>query len=252
MIEKDQNNNLVFGISWKNIKTILKREFLNYFNTPIGYVSLFIFSLILNFLFFNLSKFWDGGRATLDGFFSMLRITYIFFIPAITMRLWSEEKKSGTVEVLFTLPIKTFEIILGKYLSASLFLFVALGTTLLLPFTLGILSEPDLFLIVGGYKGAFLLGMAYIAMGLYISWLTQDQIIAFLITLVICFLFFIMGYPPFLQLMGDLSPIFAFLSVSWHFDSLSRGLLDSRDILYFALFILLFLYLNYRSIENRR
>ena len=242
----------IINLSSRNIGTVLNREFWNYFNTPIGYVSLFIFSVVLNFLFFNMAKFWDGGRATLDSFFGMIRITYIFFIPAITMRLWAEEKRSGTIEVLFTLPMKVSEMIIGKYLSAVFFLVIALASTFLLPITLQVLSTPDWSLIIGGYQGSLWLGMSYIAMGLYISWLTQDQIVAFLITFVACFIFFIMGYPPFLQLMGDLSPIFAFLSASWHFDSLSRGLLDSRDLLYFILFIFLFLYLNYRSIENRR
>ena len=240
------------GFSWRNIQTIFRREFQNYFNTAIGYIALFIFSLVLNFLFFNIRRFWEVGQSSADALFSMMRITFVFFIPAITMRLWAEEKKSGTVELLFTLPIRDNEIILGKFLSAVSFLLIGLSTTLFFPLTLEILSEPDWALIIGGYLGAFLLGSSYIALGLYISWLTQDQIVAFLITLTACFTLFIMGYQPLLQLLGPLSPVFAFLSVSWHFDALSRGLFDTRDILYFLMFISLFLYLNKRSIENRR
>ena len=231
---------------------VFRREFQNYFNTAIGYVSLFIFSLVLNFLFFNIRRFWDAGQASTDGLFIMMRITFIFFIPAITMRLWAEEKKSGTVELLFTLPLKDNEIIAGKFLSAVSFLLVGLSTTLFFPLTLGILAEPDWAVVIGGYLGALLLGSAYIALGLYISWLTQDQIVAFLATLTACFMFFIMGYQPFLELLGPFSPIFAFLSASWHFDALSRGLFDTRDILYFLMFIFLFLYLNKRSIESKR
>ncbi len=237
--------------SWRNVNIILRRELANYFNTPIGYVSLFIFSLILNFLLFNIARFWDSERTTTDGLFSMMRITYIFFIPAITMRLWAEEKRSGTIELLFTLPIKAGEMIIGKYLSALIFLSIGLSTTFIFPITLQILSSPDWSLIIGGYLGALLLGSVYIAMGLYISWMTHDQIIAFLVSLVACFILFIMGYQPLLQLLGPLSPIFAFLSASWHFDSLARGLFDSRDILYFASLSALFLYLNLRSIESR-
>ena len=238
--------------SWKNSAVIYRREFRNYFNTAIGYVSLFIFVLVLNFLLFNLSRFWEVGKATTDSIFFMLRVTYIFFIPAITMRLWAEEKHSGTIELLFTLPIRNTEVIIGKYLSALSFLAIGLSTTFFFPVTLQVLSSPDWALIIGGYLGAFLLGASYIAMGLYISWLTQDQIVAFLVTLSMCFILFMMGYQPFLQFLGSLAPIFAFLSVSWHFDSLGKGLLDSRNILYFLSFIFLFLYLNQRSIESRR
>ena len=238
--------------SYRNVQTIFKREFQNYFNTPIGYVFLFIFSLMLNFLFFNQGRFWETGQASANALFSIMRITFIFFIPAITMRLWAEEKKSGTVELLFTLPMRDDEIILGKFLSAVSFLLIGLASTLFFPLTLEIISEPDWSLILGGYLGAFLLGSSYIALGIYISWLTHDQIIAFLATLMVCFILFIMGFQPFLQLLDPLSPIFAFLSASWHFDALSKGLFDTRDILYFLTIIWLFLYLNKRSIQNRR
>ena len=238
--------------SWSNARVVFRREFQNYFNTPIGYVSLLIFVLILNFLLFSISRFWEAGQATMDSLFTMLRMTYIFFVPAITMRLWAEERRSGTIELLFTLPIRNIEAIVGKYLSALSFLAIGLSTTFFFPLTLEVLSDPDWSLVIGGYFGAFFLGASYIAMGLYISWLTQDQIVAFLTTLSACFVLFMMGYQPFLQLMGSLSPIFAFLSASWHFDSLARGLLDSRNILYFFSFTGLFLYLNKRSIENRR
>ncbi len=242
----------ILSFSWSNTKVIFLRELQNYFNTPIGYVSLLIFVFILNFLVFNISRFWEAGKTSMDSLFTMLRITYIFFVPAITMRLWSEERKSGTVELLFTLPIRNIETILGKYLSALAFLLVGLSTTLFFPFMLEIVSDPDWSLILGGYLGASLLGASYIAMGLYISWLTQDQIVAFLTTFSACFILFMMGYQPFLQLLGPFSPIFAFLSASWHFDSLARGLIDSRNLLYFTSFAVLFLYLNKRSIENRR
>ena len=247
-----KNPNETSILSCRNIGVIFRREFHNYFNTPIGYVSLIIFVLILNFLLFNISRFWQAGQTTMDPLFMMLRVTYIFFIPAITMRLWAEERRSGTVELLFTLPIRDVETIIGKYLSALSFLAIGLSGTFFFPLTLEFLSTPDWSLIIGGYVGAFLLGASYIAMGLYISWLTQDQIVAFLATLSVCFVLFMLGYQPLLQALGPFSPIFAFLSASWHFDSLARGLLDSRNILYFFSFISLFLYLNKRSIENRR
>lgn len=239
-------------VSWQNIKSIYTREVNNYFNTPIGYVFLLIFSLFINFLFLYLPNFFDVNSASMENFFSWMRIVYMFLIPAITMRLWSEEKKSGTIEVLFTLPYQTIETILGKYLSALSFLGFALSSTIFIPISLGTISSPDWMLIIGGYIGLILLGAAYIALGLLISWFTQDQIIAFLVTIAVCFLFFIMGYPPFLQFMGVLSPVMAFASASWHYDSLARGMLDSRDIVYFVSFILLLLYANYYSIENKK
>ncbi|MDH4261420.1 MAG: ABC transporter permease subunit [Spirochaetia bacterium] len=240
------------NISWQNVKSIYTREINNYFNTAIGYVFLLIFSLFINFLFLYLPNFWDVNSISMENFFSWMRIVYLFLIPAITMRLWSEEKKTGTIEVLLTLPYQTLETILGKYLSALSFLGFALGSTIFIPIFLGTIGSPDWMLIAGGYIGLILLGASYIALGLLISWYTQDQIIALLITIAVCFLFFIMGYPPFLQFMGFLSPIISFISVSWHFDSLARGMLDTRDIIFFISFILLFLYLNYHSIENKK
>lgn len=238
-------------ISADKVKTVFRREFANYFNTPIGYIFLAVFIILMNFLFFYIIRFWDTGRS-IRGFFDWLRIAYLFFIPAITMRLWAEEKKSGTVELLFTLPIRDEEAILGKFFSAAAFLGVALAATLFLPVTVWIAADPDWMVIIGGYLGAFLLGASYISLGLYISWLTHDQIVAFMLTMAACFFLFLLGYEPVLQFFGPLKEILAFFSVSWHFDSIYRGLLDTRDIIYFLSFIFLFLYLNKRSIENRR
>ncbi len=238
--------------SFENIKTIYKREFLNYFNTPIGYVSIGIFILIVFFLLFSFAKFFDINTASFDSFFQMMRITFLVFVPSISMRLWAEEKKTGTIELLFTLPVKLSEVILGKYLAAVSFLGVALILTLFFPITLFVLSKPDIGLLLTGYLAIFLLGSSFIAMGIYISWLTKDQIVAFLITLLACLVIFFMAYPPVLQYFGSFAPFIAFLSVSWHFDSFSLGLLDSRNFLFFISFIVLFLYLNYLSIETRR
>ncbi len=235
-----------------NVKTIFRREFENYFNTPIGYVFLATFSIFTNFFFFYLPGFWEINMATMDNFFSWVRIVFIFFVPAITMRLWAEEKRSGTIEILFTLPHTPAEAILGKFFSALCFLTIALLSTLFIPVSIGIVGDPDWMVIIGGYFGIIFLGGAYIALGLYISWLTQDQIIAFLISTGACFFFFLLGLPQLLQLLGPVGPAAAYLSVSWHFDSISRGLFDTRNFLYFLTFIYLFLYLNYRGIEQSR
>lgn len=239
-------------IQFANVKTVFQREFQNYFNTPIGYVFLATFSIFINFLFFYLPGFWEMNMATMDSFFSWVRIIYIIFIPAITMRLWAEEKRSGTIEVLFTLPYHPAEAIVGKFLSALAFLLVALATTIFIPVSIGIVGDPDWMIIIGGYFGVAFLGASYIALGLYISWLTQDQIIAFLIGIASFFFFFILGIPQLLQLLGPLGPAAAYLSVSWHFDSIARGLFDTRNLIYFLCFMFLFLYLNYRGIVKNK
>ncbi|MDH5718628.1 MAG: ABC transporter permease subunit [Spirochaetia bacterium] len=225
---------------------------MNYFNTPIGFVFLAIFTFLINVIFFVFTQFWEIGRASLDGFFATFRLAYIIFIPAVTMRLWAEEKRSGTIELLFTLPIKHAEAILGKYLSALGFLGVALASTFFIPLTVAVIGEPDWFLIIGGYIGAFCMGAAYISLGLMLSWLTKDQIVAFLLSVLSIFLLFLLGFDPVLEALGSLKTFAAFFSVSWHYESLARGLLDTRDIIYFISFSVLFLYLNYRSIENNR
>lgn len=246
-MSKNKKDQPVSGIT-----AIFLREFLNYFNTPIGYIFLGVFVLLTNFLFFFINNFWSIGIASMDSFFNWIRITYIFFIPAITMRLWSEEKKSGTIEVLFTLPVNDTSAILAKFLSAVAFLAVSLAATIMVPLTLIYAADPDLVLILGGYFGSLLLGASYIALGLYISWLTSDQIVSFLASLIACLFLFLLGYQPVLQFFGPFKSILAYLSVSWHFDSLSKGLLDTRDLIYFASFIFLFLYLNKRGIEKWR
>lgn len=230
---------------------VFRREFMNYFNTPIGYIFLGIFSILMNFLFFQINRYWETGR-NMRGFFDMLRITYIFFIPAITMRLWAEEKRSGTVELIFTLPLRDLEIIIGKYLSALAFLGIALLSTMFLVVTTTYSANPDMMTTIGAYIGAFFMGSAYIALGLLISWLTTDQIVAFIVSVASFFFLFFMSYQPILQVMGPFKEIVAYLSISWHYDSLARGLFDTRDLLYFVLFSALCIYLNKRSIDNRR
>ncbi|MBV6492703.1 MAG: hypothetical protein LDLANPLL_00700 [Turneriella sp.] len=238
-------------INVQNVKTVFRREFANYFNTPIGYIFLGIFTLLINFLFFFITRYFDRGYS-LQGLFDMLKLVYLAFIPVITMRLWAEERRSGTVELLLTLPFSEIELILGKYFSAFLFLGIALATTLLLPLMTYYVSSPDTMVVVGSYLGAWLSGSAYIALGLYISWLTRDQISAFLLSFLACLFIYLLGYQPVLQFFGPFKELLGFLSVSWHADSLSAGILDTRDILYYISFAALFLYLNKVSIQNFR
>ena len=238
-------------IDFKNVKTVFRRELANYFNTPIGYIFLGIFILLVNFLFFFITRFFDRGYS-LQGLFDMLKLIYLAFIPVITMRLWAEERRSGTVELLLTLPFSELELILGKYFSALVFLGIALATTLVLPLIALYVGSPDIMVLLGSYLGAWLSGSAYIAMGLYISWLTRDQISAFLLSFLACLFVYLLGYQPVLQFFGPFKELLGFLSVSWHQDSLSAGLLDTRDLLYYISFSAIFLYLNKVSIEKFR
>ena len=240
----------------RNIKTIFRKEVSTYFNTPIGYIFSSFFLLLISFLFFyglGGNSFWDLKIASLEQFFSWIPILYIIFIPAITMRICSEEEKSGTIEVLMTLPIRDYEIVIGKFLSAWMFLTVTILCTLLAPLTVRILGDLDFGLVFMGYIGTILLGGAYISIGLIISSLTRDQISAFILTLLACFLMFIMGYQPILKFFGNfLGGFIAFLSLSQHFESFRMGVFDPRDVLYFISFIKVILFLNVFVIRGKK
>ncbi len=239
------------NLDWKNVKTIFRRELANYFNTPIGYIFLGIFVILVNFFLFFVAQFFNRS-GSLQGMFDWLKGIYIIFIPLVTMRLWAEEHRSGTIELLLTLPMSEMDLILGKYLSALVFLAIALATTVVLPVLAFYAGSPDFMVLLGSYLGAFLSGSAYLAIGLYISWLTRDQIIAYLLTFLACALIWLLGWQPVLQFFGPFKELLGFLSVSWHSDSLAAGLLDTRDLLYYISFSALFIYLNKISIQNFR
>ncbi len=225
----------------KNIKSILKKETTTYFNTPIGYIFASFFLLLISFLFFyglGGNSFWDLKVSSMEQYFLWIPILFIIFIPAITMRLWAEEERSGTLEVLLTLPLNDLEIILGKFLSAWIFLIFVILCSLLVPLTIWILGTLDFGLVFCGYLGAILLGGAYISMGLVISSLTKDQISAFMLTLLACLLTFLMGYQPILQFFGNtLGGAIAFFSLSQHFESFRMGVFDPRDLYFYFSFI---------------
>jgi len=178
---------------------------------------------------------------------------FLILAPAITMRAWAEEKKMGTMEVLMTLPLKDYEIVLGKFLASFIFLITAVLLTFPLALTIYFLGEPDNGTIVGGYLGACLMGGAYLAIGLFISSLTQNQIVAFIVSIVVCFAFLIIGEDIVLMSApAILSPVFTYLGLGAHFESISRGVIDSRDLLYYSSLIGFFLFLNTLAIESRK
>ena len=231
--------------------SILRRELGAYFNTPIGYVFIAFFLLITCYFFVD--GLFISGSAEMREYFAGLPFMLLFFIPAVAMRLWSEERKLGTLEVLLTLPIKTWQAVLGKYLAGMVVVAVMLLFTLHLPIALKIMGNPDFGPIVGGYLGGMVLGMVYLAIGAFASSLTSDQIVAFIIAVTINLIFFLMGKASVLR---DLSPTVAGVierfGIQYHFDSISRGVVDTRDIIYAVTISGLFLLLNVLVIERRR
>ena len=235
----------------RNTMPIFRREFVSYFNSPIAYIYLTVFIGLSSWLFFK--GFFLIGEASMRPFFGLLPWVFLFFLPAVTMRLWAEEKKVGTMELLMTLPVTDFEAVLGKFLASFAFLLVSLGLTFILPIVVGVLGDPDPGQIFGGYLGAVLIGAAYLSVGLFISSLTENQIVAIIASVVVIFGLFILGEDFVLFGVPDwLVPVFSFLGLGGHFDSISRGVIDSRDIIYYLSVIGVFLYLNVKSIEARK
>lgn len=234
-----------------HVKTIFLKEFRGYFNSPIAYIFITVFLVFSSWFYFR--GFFLANVATLRPFFAMLPWIYLFLIPSITMRLWAEEQKMGTIETLFTAPIKEWEAVFGKFIAGLLFLSVALGLSLILPILLFFVGFPDWGMVFGGYLGALLLGAAYLAIGLWISSLTNNQIIAFIFSVLTIFILFIIGEPIVLQTAPSFFvPLFKFLGMGDHYHSILRGVVDSRDLIYYFSLIGLFLYFNVTSLLSRK
>lgn len=235
----------------KNIANIFWKEFRAYFSSPIAYIFIISFLGVTNWLFFR--TFFLANQSSLRPFFSLLPWVFLFLAPAITMRSWAEEKKLGTIEILMTLPIKEYEVVIAKFLSTFVFLIVTLFLTFPLPLTVMVLGNPDPGPIWGGYVGAFLLGGAYLAIGLFSSSLTENQIVAFIVSIMLCFALLIVGENfVLINAPSVLVPVFSYLGLGAHFQSIGRGVIDSRDIMYYLSVIGFFLFLNQISIESRK
>lgn len=237
----------------KHILTITKKELLSYFNSPASYIFIVVFLVFSGWLFFSFGNFFAFNDASMRYFFSLMPWVFLFIIPAATMRLWAEEQKSGTIEVLLTLPVKDFEVVLGKFFASFIFIFISLALTFPIPILITYLGDPDFGVIIASYIGTLFLGGSYIAIGLFASSLTRNQIVAFIIALSLSFLLFIIGHQIVLvSLPESLVPVFRFIGLGSHFESITRGVLDSRDILYYLSVIFLFLYFNMKRIEGRK
>lgn len=234
----------------KTIWTIAKRELIIYFSSPVAYVFIVIFLLLAGFFTFDVGGFFDRGVADLaPSFFIWHPWLYLFLVPAVGMRLWSEELRSGTVELLFTMPVTPWQAILGKFLASWLFLLIALLLTFPLVLTVGYLGHPDFGRIFCGYLGSLMLAGAFLAITLLTSSLTRNQVVSFILAVVICLFLILCGWPPITNTVINWAPAWAVdtlasLGVMTHFESLQRGVVDSRDLLFFVSLIAFCLFAN--------
>lgn len=225
----------------ENVKHIFKREFKAYFVSPIAYIVITIFLIIIGWLFF--SAFFLTGQASLTRFFMLLPITFAFIIPALTMRLFSEEINVGTYEILLTLPVTFRDIIVGKFLAAVSFVAIMLLPTIFYAISTAFLGQLDWGPVIGGYIGALLLGASFCAIGLLASSITRNQVVAFIIGMVVCFILtLLVDYGLYILLPESWVKTFQYLSASYHFQNIAKGVVDSRDVLYFLSVMFIALY----------
>ena len=239
------------------ILSIYKREFTSYFVTPVAYVFIVIFLFMTGVFTFYLGAFYESNQADLEPFFRFHPWLYLFLIPAISMRLWSDERKSGTIELLMTLPVSITDTVVAKYLAAWSFTAIALSLTFPMWITVNYLGNPDNTVVLASYIGSLIMAGGFLAIGSCISALTKSQVIAFVISVVICFMFILSGFPMVLDLFEGWAPqavIDAIASFSFltHFTSIKKGVIDIRDVIYFAALITFWLYVNVVIIENKK
>jgi ABC-2 type transport system permease protein len=241
----------------RNVSAVFKREFVSYFTTPVAYVFLIVFLALAGALTFYIGNFFDRNQADLEAFFTFHPWLYLFLIPAISMRLWAEERKSGTVEFLLTMPLTLWDAVLGKFLAAWIFAGVALVLTFPIWLTVNYLGEPDNGAILAGYIGSFLMAGAYLAIGSCLSAATKNQVIAFVLAAAICFLFtlggtnIVLGFAASVlpQSLVELVASFSFLN---HFDQIKKGVIDLRDFIFFLSVMGVFLYATTLVLELKK
>jgi len=243
--------------SWANIKAIVKRELGGYFTSPIAYVFLVIFLLLTGFFTFTVGSFFERGEASLVSFFTWHPWLYLFLVPAVGMRLWSEERRLGTLELLLTMPVTTWQAIIGKFAASWLFLALALALTFPVVVTVNWLGNPDNGVIIAGYVGSVLLAGSYLAVSSMTSAMTRNQVISFILSVLICLFLILAGYEPVTGLLSRVaSPrvveVVAAFSVMTHFEGFQRGVLDTRDVVFFASVIGFALFATGVVIRNQR
>jgi len=240
-----------------NIAAIYKREMRSYFSTPLAYVFIVIFLMLTGIFTFYLGDFFARAQADLEPFFTWHPWLYLFLAPALGMRLWAEERKTGTFELLMTLPVSMGDAVLGKFLAAWSMMAISLALTFPIWITVNVLGNPDNGVIVAGYLGSLLMSGAYLAVSACVSSTTRNQVIAFVISVVLCFIFLLLGFPLILDLFKLWLPVgvtnfISTMGFLQHFESIVRGVVDVRDVLYFITFIGFWLYAGAWAVDHHR
>jgi ABC-2 type transport system permease protein len=240
----------------RNIWVIAKRELGAYFTSPVAYIFLVIFLLLTGFFTFTAGQFFERGEASLSAFFGWHPWLYLVLVPAVGMRLWAEERRAGTLELLMTMPIAPWQSILGKFLASWIFLAVALLLTFPVVVTANVLGDPDNGMVFAGYLGSLFLAGAYLAVTCMTSAMTRNQVVAFILSVVACLFLILAGFNPVTDLLARwASPAFvdtvAAFSVVTHFDGFQKGVIDSRDLLFFLSLIGFSLFATGVVLRNR-
>ncbi len=240
-----------------NIKTIAKRELGGYFSSPVAYVLMVIFLLFTGFFTFSLGDFFENGQANLDSFFRWHPWLYLFLVPCVGMRLWAEERRVGTIELLLTKPITAWQAIVGKFLASWIFLGLCLMLTFPVFITVNYLGSPDNGVIFAAYIGSLLMAGAYLAITCMTSAMTRNQVISFIISAVICLFLVLCGFPPVTNLLTRMDKpwlvdLVSSFSVMTHFEPFTKGMVDSRNVIFFLLVIGFSLFTNGVIIRSHR
>jgi len=236
--------------------TVARRELSGYFATPVAYVFIVIFLMLAGSLTFTLGGFFARGQADLQPFFNFVPWLFLFLVPALTMRLWAEERRLGTIELLLTLPMAQWQAVVGKFLAAWLFCAIALALTFPLILTVNFLGRPDNGVILAGYVGCLMVAGAFLSIGAALSALTKNQVIAFVLAVAVCFLFAAAGSPIVTDFLSQRMPILAEvargISITERYNGFIRGVIALRDVVYFVSFIAFWLFVNTVIVDHRK
>lgn len=243
---------------FRNCTTVFKREFKSYFESPVAYVFLIVFLMLTSFLTFSVTNYYERMSADLKPFFFWHPWVYLLLVPAATMATWAEERKSGTIELLLTLPINMTQAIMGKFFAAWIFIALGLAMTFPVVITTDYLGDPDAGVVICGYLGSFLLSGAYVSIGMLTSSLTRSQVISFVLGLVVCLLFLLAGWEPIVGFLHDwgapawLVDSVASFSFMPHYESMQRGVIDISDVAYYLSVIAFMIFATHVVLENRK
>lgn len=240
-----------------NLKALFKREFFGYFRSPVAYVFTVIFLVASVGSTFFIGRLYESNQASLDPLFNFLPWLFLVLIPALGMRLWAEERHSGTIELLFTLPVNMSEAVLAKFLSGWAFVCIAVSLTFPLVITVAYLGDPDWGVIVSSYLGSFLMAGAFLAVSCMASALTKNQVIAFILGVLISFLMVLLGWGLFTDILSAILPIYivdfiSSIGIMPHFFTMTKGMIDTRDILYFLMVSGISLSLNVVFLNSKK